>query len=225
MAESCGVPLALSQVMKTFFVVLIPMLGIAACGGSVVDGVNNGGDAGGGSDGGTTGDGGISSGCPATEPTSGACAPNGLHCEYGTSNGACENPSIDCQAGQWTEPPPVPGPACLPSTGCPSDESQVQVGADCGDQDLECNFPTGRCTCAEQGYGGLQPYNPDGGPIPKVWECEQPANGCSATRPRLGSSCSQEGQSCMYGNCDMPDSIGIQCTSGVWVNAPYACAG
>ncbi len=223
MAESCGFSFAVCSRMKSILVVLIPVLAIAACGGSVVNGVNNGG--GDGDDGGIGGDAGFTTSCPYSEPSPGtSCAPEGIDCEYGTSNGVCANPYIDCENGKWTEPPPTPGPACLPSTGCPSDESQVQVGTACGDQDLECNFSTGRCTCSDQTGGPIQ-VNPDGGPIPREWRCEQPQTGCSATRPRLGSACSQEGQPCNYGSCDMPDSIMIQCESGLWVSTPYACAG
>jgi hypothetical protein len=212
--------------MKSIFVVLIPVLAIAACGGSVVNGVNNGGDGGTGSDAGG-GDGGFITSCPNTEPSPGtSCAPEGIDCEYGTSNGSCNNPDIQCTNGEWKLPPPTPGPACLPSNACPTSHSSIVVGQDCGAEELECNYPgQGRCTCATKGFGGPPLADPDGGPIPNVWECEQPTSGCAVDRPRLGSACTTEGQSCTYGGCDMPDSVSIGCTNGVWVNEPFACAG
>ena len=226
MAKSCGSWFALFTNMKRILLALIPVFAVAACGGSVVGtGGNGGGDQSGDGGGGGNGDGGgRATGCPTTEPTSGACCPNGLACEYGTSNGICESGFIDCENGRWVEPPIVPGPACLPSTGCPASESDVQVGTECGDQDLECNFPTGRCTCSQQQGGPIQ-VNPDGGLLPREWRCETPSDGCAAQRPRIGSDCSQEGQTCNYGGCEMPDSVEIQCVSGRWASEPYACAG
>lgn len=218
--------------MKSIFVLLIPVLGIAACGGSVYEtnggGGGNGGDGGTGSDGGTTSDGSVvTSGCPGSLPNDGvACSPDGQSCEYGTNNGTCGDPTTNCVDGAWKQPPPTPGVACLPSDSCPASHASIVVGQDCGGEEMECNYPgQGRCTCATQGYGGLQPYNPDGGPIPNVWECEQPQTGCPADRPRLGSACSQDQQSCSYGDCSMPDTVMIECSGGIWIAEPFACAG
>jgi hypothetical protein len=228
MAKSRGFAFAQYPNMKSIFVVLLPVFGIvAACGGSVVDGVNGGGD-GGGSDGGSTGnDGGLETvGCPASLPNDGvACTPEGAFCEYGTNNGACGDPTTTCTGGVWKQPLPTPGVACLPSDSCPASHASIVDGQNCGNEELECNYPgQGRCTCATQGFGGLPVYV-DGGTPPNVWECEQPTPGCPVDRPRIGSACSTENQSCTYGDCSMPDTVDIECSGGVWINEPFACAG
>jgi len=213
---------------------IVPMFAVVACGGSVFNGGDNSADGGGGTgtDGGSGGgDGGKIkpvSGCPDAMPADGvACTPEDQHCEYGSNNGTCGNPTTDCIGGVWRQPPPTPGVACLPSDTCPSSRSAIKVGQACGQENLECNYPgQGRCTCFEQGFGGLPPYNPDGGIPPNIWTCENPQAGCPADRPRIGSACDSSGaSSCFYGDCNMPDSVELQCVDGTWADEPYACAG
>ncbi|MEO7111657.1 MAG: hypothetical protein ABI183_14550, partial [Polyangiaceae bacterium] len=177
--------------MKSIVLVLIPVLAVAACGGSVANGIGgNEGDGGTGSD---SGGGGGGTSCPSAEPTSGgSCSPEAITCEYGPNNGICNSTFIDCESGKWSAPPPTPGPACLPSNLCPSSYSDIVVGTTCGDQDQECQFPQGRCTCSEQQGGPVQ-VNPDGGQLPREWRCEQPSQGCPVIRPRIGSAGSQPG--------------------------------
>ncbi|MEO8877426.1 MAG: hypothetical protein ABI461_17660 [Polyangiaceae bacterium] len=218
---------------RALFALIIPVFAVVACGGSVFGSGDDGSGGGGGSDGGASdGDGGskgsdggrTSSGCPSAIPAAGgACTPSGIQCEYGTNNGQCGSPYMDCVGGTWTPPPLTPGAACLPHDSCPATKADVAIGAACGDEDQECNFPDGRCTCA-YGEGLVQVY-PDGGQPPREWRCEQPTEGCPVNRPRIGSACSQENQTCTYGDCSMPDSVDIQCNSGAWESMPFACAG
>ena len=205
------------------FAAALPLLLAPACGGTVFSGGTNGADGGGGGGG---GGGGSGSGCPSSMPSpGGACSPTGLECEYGTSNGRCNNPIIDCDSGEWKTPAPTPGPFCpAPSNDCPASKSDVPEGQACGDTEKICEYPDGRCACSDQVSGPVE-INPDGGLLPKLWRCESPAPGCPAERPRVGSSCSQVGQTCDYGSCTIPDGTMIQCdASNRWEFANFACA-
>jgi hypothetical protein len=212
--------------MKRLIAGLIPLFVLVACSGNVIETGANG-DGGTNADGGAGNDGAVTtSGCPSSLPNDGvACTPEGLQCEYGTNNGGCGDPTTSCTNGAWKQPPPTPGVACLPNNSCPASHADVTVGATCGADEMECNYPgQGRCTCASEDFGGL-PHATDGGPAPNVWACEQPAAGCPVDRPRFGSACSTENQNCFYGSCNMPDSLSISCTGGVWTDQPFACAG
>ncbi|MEO8798411.1 MAG: hypothetical protein ABI551_11035 [Polyangiaceae bacterium] len=219
--------------MKTltlaFLALSAPLFLVPACGGAVSgdEGSTPDGGSGNGSDAGSDGGGGNAKACPATMQTSGACSPEGIHCEYGTSNGSCDNPSVDCEHGQWTVPLAVPRPQCHGTEeGCPGARSDITPGATCGDTDRMCSYEgQGRCACSAQ-VGGPVQVNPDGGELPKQWRCETPQTGCPADRPRVGSACSSVGQSCDYGACSIPDGVMIDCSkNAIWEFSDYGCAG
>jgi hypothetical protein len=54
-----------------------------------------------------------------------------------------------------------------------------------------------------------------------IWTCSQPAAGCPNPRPRIGSSCSQDGLSCNYGACS--GGVEVQCKDGYWQQANVPC--
>ena len=221
--------------MKTVALLLaalaVPLSLAAGCGGSVfTDGGGGDGDsdAGGADGGGTSNDGNLvapPSSCPATMQTSGPCSPEGITCEYGTSNGECDNPIVQCQSGQWTIPPVDPRPLCHGTEeGCPASRGAITPGDTCGDTDRMCEYPDqGRCACTFS--MGLVPVSPDGGQLPRTWQYEVPQTGCAVDRPRVGSACSNIGQSCSYGACSLPDGVMIDCSpSGTWEFSNFACA-
>jgi hypothetical protein len=89
-------------------------------------------------------------------------------------------------------------------------------GATCTTQGLTCHYSLGRCYCGFI-FGPPQP-TVDGGT--SSWLCDDPGTGCPQPRPRVGSPCTQEGQTCQYLTCDFAQ----QCTGGVWQAPPVGCA-
>ena len=149
--------------------------------------------------------------CPTSPPAGGtACPQVGLVCEYGTdANPAC-NEVLTCGASGWSYPPP--GGTRCPSGTCPPTYADVPQGQVCSPIGLDCAYAHGQCNCA-----GTVPVS---GPNP-VWQCTTPAAGCPDPRPRIGSSCPQEGLSCDYGACT--GGVEQQCTGGVWAQQETAC--
>jgi hypothetical protein len=159
--------------------------------------------------------------CPASAPTPGdACSQENLQCEYGAAwwNIACDK-VLQCQSGVWAaamlafDPcTPAPGPN---ASVCPSSYAAVPTGAACGAQGTNCLYPQGECSC-QFPLGG--PLQIDGGNA--SWQC-LPEPGCPWPRPRIGSACSSNGQSCTYEAC----SYGQLCSGGTWQGSLEGCAG
>ena len=95
---------------------------------------------------------------------------------------------------------------------CPNTYGDVPKGQACSPLGLDCAYAQGQCNCADT--------VPASGPTP-VWQCSTPAAGCPDPRPRIGSSCTQEGLSCDYGACT--GGVELQCTGGVWASQVTAC--
>jgi hypothetical protein len=197
-------------------------LAAVACGGNVLSsGEASSNDDG--VDGGSVADSGkiiVTPGCPSSLPNDGvACLPEGIHCEYGTSNGWCANPTADCTDGAWQQQPsPHNSIECFPSDKCPASypvpsDIDASNGVLCGSEQLECDYPgRGRCVCIS--IGGILD---DGGPAePNIWRCDDPAPGCAIDRPRIGSACSTEGQRCFYGEI-CSEAVELTCTNGIWI--------
>jgi hypothetical protein len=165
-------------------------------------------------------DGGPGPACPATQPAAGApCTHESLQCEYGASQYPGCDAIVQCSAGYWGT---AFGPAGYCPTGpnpegCPAAMGDVDDGgAACTTQGLTCHYALGQCYC---GYTfGPPQYQPDGGTY--TWSCDDPGPGCPQPRPRVGSPCTQEGQSCEYFTCDWAQ----QCTGGLWQGQPEGCA-
>jgi hypothetical protein len=202
--------------------------GIGSGSASGSGGGGSGGSSGSGSTGSSGSSGGTSDaavpGCPGSPPLAGAaCVPEGLTCEWGSSNVAgCDTIGV-CRGGAFDFNAINPGVRDCgggPPIACPSSYASVPVGQTCTPAGGYCDYSEGRCACG-------QPAGPvllvDGSPA-EIWMCQKPQSGCPQPRPRLGSSCSIEGQFCDYGGCgEVPGGSAEQCTGGVWVEAEEAC--
>jgi hypothetical protein len=159
--------------------------------------------------------------CPAAQPAVGApCSHESLECEYGTSQYPGCDAIVQCSAGFWGT---AFGPAGFCPTGpnpdgCPASMNDVSDGGvTCGTPGQTCHYALGQCYCGDVFGPPIEPV--DGGP-PVTWSCDDPGPGCPQPRPRVGSPCTQEGQSCQYLACDWAQ----QCTGGLWQAQPEGCA-
>ncbi len=225
--------------MRTTKLVLgwICVAALAACGGSTA-GVEGDGDGGGGStdDGGTGGhdgsttpagargsDGGGArdrggghdsrtgtSGCPTSAPSSGACSPVGLECEYGNNaNPGCDS-IVDCTQSGWQA---ATGENCSNQGTCPTTYADVPKNQACMPQGFSCGYSDGQCNCAIESMSVHQ--NP-------VWQCTPTTTGCPTPRPDLGAPCSTASSTtCDYGACT--GGIAEVCVGGAWARAQTAC--
>jgi hypothetical protein len=165
-------------------------------------------------------DGGPGPACPAIQPAVGApCTQESLQCEYGASQYPGCDAIMQCSAGFWGT---GYGPAGYCPTGpnpdvCPASMNDVSDGgATCSTPGLTCHYSLGGCYCGDI-FGPPQPQQ-DGGTY--TWSCDNPGPGCPQPRPRVGSPCTQEGQSCQYLTCAWAQ----QCTGGLWQGQPEGCA-
>ena len=161
--------------------------------------------------------------CPSAVPAQGSsCSHEGLDCEWGNDPNLACNTTAHCGGGQWNVQQPYGQCPTPPNpTECPASFASVPVGQLCGDLvGTTCSYPQGFCGCSA-GMGG--PYPADASAV-ATWICESPAAGCPQPRPKLGTSCSQEGLECDYASCGLPTGASIVCQSGAWQNQPYGCA-
>jgi hypothetical protein len=150
---------------------------------------------------------------PSSAAASGACAREGLVCEYGDDlRPACRDRAT-CTGGSWI----VATPLCTlipPATGgCPNTREEAQ-GKPCAPGDALCGYGGLVCTCAACAPGG--PVGCDVTSGPTTWYCEAPnpdPQGPPA-RPRLGATCATDGVACIY-SCGFEG--GRTCRGGTWV--------
>lgn len=204
---------------------------LVACGGSAA---TIGGGDGGANDGSSANDGSTSDGstpggeCPTAVPTAKSpCATPGLSCEYGgTGDHLLCSTIASCQAAasggnQWYVNAPPSGCVASPAEnpmGCPPSYATLPTGAACPREPAtQCVYAEGVCGC----IGCMA----DGGGASTEWACQPwPApSGCPEPRPRLGSPCTQEGQSCFYANvCGVNDGEPVMgCQNGRWVQQAF----
>jgi hypothetical protein len=194
---------------------LVLLLVVAGCGGATQGAPDGGtGSDSGGADGGST------PVCPAASPgQGGACGPQGLTCEWGSSPLLECDVVGTCNGGRWEVTTVGPGECGPPPTGtCPSSFAAVPRGTHCSPDGLECTYPEGLCACAPTGG----PPVVDASAI-TAWACQDPAPGCPQPRPRLGTPCSQDGQQCDYGACTIPGGTAEACQGGLWVESAVHC--
>lgn len=202
---------------------LLPIAVVLACGGgSTVRDLTlpDGGD-GGFTDGGPGKDaaGGGSASCPAAVPASGAaCIATGARCEYGGDPDPQCNVLRECSAtGAWTarsEGPSCPTPPASSDARCPRSYGASDV---CGALGTRCGYPEGRCACVDTQV--------DAG-TSRRWACDAPTStSCPRPRPRLGTSCAREGQTCNYGACVLDGGVQIVCQESTWRLASFSCTG
>lgn len=192
-------------------------------GAGSTSGSSGGGSSGSGSTSGSS-SGGVTTGCPTTPFSSQSCTPDGLACEWGSSNVLDCDLHGTCNGGVWLIMPLNPGGLDCgggPPIACPASYASVPVGSVCPTQGGYCDYPEGRCAC-EVFLGG--PAIPGDASFDPYWYCQSPQTGCPQPRPRLGSTCNQEGQTCDYGGCgQIPGGNSEQCSGGVWVSVPTPC--
>jgi hypothetical protein len=181
-------------------------------------GSSGGGSSSGGGNGSSSGGGGAS--CPSTAPANFSTCSGSLSCEYGSDpNIQCDALAV-CENGHWATTSPPKNSLCPTSApgqnGCPSSYAAVPVGQGCSGE-IECGYSQGRCGCTVALSG---PAQIDAG---ARWECEAPQAGCPEPRPRAGTACTAEGQSCDYGGCTLPGGTNMVCTNGAWTQGPTAC--
>ena len=160
--------------------------------------------------------------CPNAVPAIGApCNNEGLECEYGDAwwNVACDV-VVQCTSGAWASyqasfEPCSPKPGTNPAA-CPATYQDVPTGTECSATGTDCYYDQGMCAC-EVPLGG--PILLDAG-MQGSWSCN-PGLGCPFPRARIGAACGQEGQTCIYADCD----YGQMCMGGVWQAAEIGCAG
>ncbi len=158
-------------------------LAVAGCpividGGSGEGGATSTGGGAAGAAGGTTGGGGAGGGmCPATEPSfdgSDACAPEGLHCDYGEeccANNCYASYGCDCSGGTWScfYTDACLNPGCDPGAANIDDDHDgyTEEQGDCNDCDESAN-PGAAEVLAE-----VDPNNPNAPPpAPADEDCD-----------------------------------------------------
>jgi hypothetical protein len=221
--------------MRTTKLVLgwICVAALAACGGSTaaVEGDGDGGgsddggagghdgstsaDGGGGNDGGGGSDGGQDSGtpttgCPTSAPSSGACSPVGLECEYGNNANPGCNSIVNCTQSGWQA---ATSENCSNQGTCPTTYADVPKNQACMPQGFSCGYSDGQCNCAIQSMSVHQT---------PIWQCTPTSMGCPTPRPDLGSPCNvSSSTTCDYGACT--GGIAEDCVGGAWHRAQTAC--
>lgn len=193
---------------------------LLACGGATQGALGGGTE----SDGGGSGDGGTgATPCPSSPPSDGdACGPQGLTCEWGSSNVQdCDEMAL-CNGGRWQVT--LQGPGGLDCGGapqgmCPSSFASVPRESHCSPYGSYCDYPQGRCACTVPAGPGF----PADASAVAEWICQDPAPGCPEPRPRVGSTCSQEGLECDYGACTVPGGNSETCQGGLWIEGGVAC--
>jgi hypothetical protein len=154
--------------------------------------------------------------CPAAQPEAkSACSTEGLACEYGDDIRPSCRPRAECTGGVWNvlqaKCPALSGPG---ENGCPTTTTAT---GECSPDGLTCDLGKGEsCVCGScvGGPCSLMPH----------WGCSSPpAAGCPAAAPLLGSPCTIDGQSCVYGTCGAATSAGRVCAGGLWKDQPIAC--
>jgi hypothetical protein len=162
--------------------------------------------------------GGVSTtGCPVSPPTAGLpCSVNALECEYGSDPSAACNTLFTCESPVWKldHGPATTGCNTTNSATCPMTFADVPIGMSCaGSIGLSCDYAQARCDC------GVSP------PLATPqWNCDTPdETGCPLPRPRIGSACSMDGQSCDYGYCS--GGVTLLCSAGTWVTGGGVCPG
>ncbi|HEY1959691.1 MAG TPA: hypothetical protein VGH28_28975 [Polyangiaceae bacterium] len=192
---------------------------LAACGGTIGGGDDLGNDGGSNKDSSPDSSADVtpidasSGGCPVSPPSQGgACSPNQLECEYGTSPEPGCNQLFECASGSWQDQ--TNGQICPPPSDCPATYASIAPDSDCSPNGLGCAYPEGTCLCTQS--FGAQKLTP-------AWSCIPATAQCPSPRPDIGSSCSEPGQQCDYGGCQ--GGVSLQCTGGMWSQVLTPCPG
>lgn len=217
----------------------VALLSAGACGGKAAS------DAA--PESGTTTDGGPSprpAGCPTSDPGDGpSCSTEDVLCEYGDDFDPQCNVVRVCSDGRWATTvgalagsfpvtcpsglPAIPanpsdcaaGPTSFPTGTCSSTSSCTYDGAvctcgvSCPDYPIrqpDCDADAGRTTdCCDE--------------TKVAWHCFTGPKYCPTPRPRVGSACSVEGDSCAVSPPQECGQALLNCQSGVWTLQADGC--
>jgi hypothetical protein len=211
---------------------------VSACSGKTTD-------DGAGGDGGSQSDGAQSDAaprppdCPASAPADGdACSHDQLVCEYGDDFDPRCNVVRVCSGTRWASPVSFGGTASCPTTpptvppnpsDCAPTRAAVPTGTACSSSST-CSYDGSTCFCARYcpSYPIRQPDCDAGQTVgccnaTVQWNCFDGPPFCPTPRPRVGSACSKEGDSCAVSapvECGQPT---LDCTKGVWTFVDYGC--
>jgi hypothetical protein len=146
--------------------------------------------------------------CPETIPLEGTpCTGSSqIWCEYGS------DPSYQCDTIAFCDPQSgwlvqaVSDPSCPTANAfeCPPTLAAASYSATVCTSSAICRYPEGQCVCAQDG-ASLQ--------------CNGPAAGCPATRPRAGMPC--DASACRTWGTGICDGQSMTCRCGIW--QPVLC--
>lgn len=177
--------------------------------------------------------------CPATVPAEGtSCSKDQILCEYGSDYDPRCNTQRVCSTGTWASPVGFGGRPTCPSTpptvgpnpaACAPTRASVPVGAACSGGD-SCAYDGSTCFCGRfcPNYPIRQP-DCDGGTTvgccdAKVqWNCFDGPAFCPQPRPRVGSACAKDGESCAVSSPVECGQATIVCKGGVWTLNDFGC--
>jgi hypothetical protein len=216
---------------------LVLVLALAACGGKTAVDASNTNDSGPSAD---TGPGPLAPGCPAAS-TEGPCSKEGLLCEYGTDyNAACNTIRI-CSGGRWASPITFGGagkcPGSVPTVppnpaSCAATRPAVPAGDSCSNK-ITCAYDGSICSCGVfcPNYPIRMPdCNPDAGVTTSccdttkvAWHCFDGPKYCATSRPRIGTACVTDGESCAFEEAVECGQSRMECRGGVWQIANTSC--
>ncbi len=209
----------------------------SACSGKTVDSGSPGADA-------SFQDGGgdaspLAPGCPATLPAEGTpCSHDQLLCEYGDDFDPRCNTIRVCSTDRWASPVSFGGrPTCPTSVPtvppnppeCPATRAAVPKGAACTGTE-SCHYSAASCFCGRfcPSYPIRQP-DCDAGVTQgccdaKVqWNCFDGPDYCPTSRPRVGTACAKEGDSCALSPPVECGQATLACKNGVWNVVDFGC--
>lgn len=192
---------------------------------------------------GTTGDSGPGPLAPDCPPASveGACTKEGLLCEYGADYNPLCNTVRVCSGGRWASPISFGGaPKCpsavptIPPNGaeCAATRSGVPAGSTCTSK-ASCNYDGSLCFCGVfcPSYPiRMRDCDPDAGVTTSccdttrvAWHCFDGPKYCASNRPRIGTACTSDGESCAFEIAEECGQNRMECRAGVWQVANNNC--
>ena len=227
------------SLVVSFVLLLVAALAAtaSACSGKTVDTGAPGADAsfqdGGGGDASP-----LAPGCPATLPAEGtACTRDQLLCEYGDDFDPRCNKIRVCSTDRWASPVSFGGaphcPTSVPTVppnppDCPATRAAVPTGT-CTSTSA-CNYSASTCSCGRfcPSYPIRQPDCDAGvtGPCcdAKVqWNCFDGPAYCPTPRPRVGTACTKDGDSCAVSPPVECGQATLQCEKGIWNFVDFGC--
>lgn len=130
-------------------------------------------------------------------------------------------PDPGAGAGSGSGELTVPDTGAVNPATCPTAYADVHVGEACTDEALACGFAEGQCWCGPRSYCGGAAPGPDilAELARPTWQCK-PArtDGCPEAQP--SGTCSQDGQTCSYGDCCFWQ---VTCQGGTWTQTGGGC--